>query len=220
MGESIARNAKIAKHRRNWKMPEPLQNHRAGGKSLWNHLICPATKSYNVLKTSCWIRGGAMKKQISVTVNGVTHQNEIEPRLLLVQYIRDVLNLTGTHVGCETSLCGACTVMVDGQAVKSCTMLAAQADGSTVTTIEGLAQGGELHPVQNGFWEHHGLQCGYCTPGMIMAAAQILQRNPDPTDEEIRHGLEGNLCRCTGYQNIVQAVQCAAKKMKSKSVAR
>ena len=121
-----------------------------------------------------------MKKQISVTVNGVTHQNEIEPRLLLVQYIRDVLNLTGTHVGCETSLCGACTVMVDGQAVKSCTMLAAQADGSTVTTIEGLAQGGELHPVQNGFWEHHGLQCGYCTPGMIMAAAQILQRNPDP----------------------------------------
>ena len=146
--------------------------------------------------------------------------DEIEPRLLLVQYIRDVLNLTGTHVGCETSLCGACTVMVDGQAVKSCTMLAAQADGSTVTTIEGLAQGGELHPVQNGFWEHHGLQCGYCTPGMIMAAAQILQRNPDPTDEEIRHGLEGNLCRCTGYQNIVQAVQCAAKKMKSKSVAR
>ncbi len=140
-----------------------------------------------------------MKKQITVTVNGVTHQNEIEPRLLLVQYIRDVLNLTGTHVGCETSLCGACTVMVDGLAVKSCTMLAAQADGSTVTTIEGLAQG---------------------TPGMIMAAAQILQRNPDPTDEEIRHGLEGNLCRCTGYQNIVQAVQCAAKKMKSKSVAR
>jgi carbon-monoxide dehydrogenase small subunit len=146
-----------------------------------------------------------MKKTISVTVNGVTHQNEIEPRLLLVQYIRDVLNLTGTHVGCETSLCGACTLMVDGQAV---------------TTIEGLAQGGELHPVQKGFWEHHGLQCGYCTPGMIMAAAQILQRNPDPTDEEIRHGIEGNLCRCTGYQNIVQAIQCAAKKMKSKSVAR
>jgi carbon-monoxide dehydrogenase small subunit len=191
-----------------------------GGKSRVNHLICPAAKSYKLSNTSCWIRGGAMKKQISVTVNGVTHQNEIEPRLLLVQYIRDVLNLTGTHVGCETSLCGACTVMVDGQAVKSCTMLAAQADGSTVTTIEGLAQGGELHPVQNGFWEHHGLQCGYCTPGMIMAAAQILQRNPDPTDEEIRHGLEGNLCRCTGYQNIVQAVQCAAKKMKSKSVAR
>jgi carbon-monoxide dehydrogenase small subunit len=187
-----------------------------GGKSRLNHLICPATNS----SLAAGYEVEQMKKTISVTVNGVTHQNEIEPRLLLVQYIRDVLNLTGTHVGCETSLCGACTVMVDGQAVKSCTMLAAQADGSTVTTIEGLAQGGELHPVQNGFWEHHGLQCGYCTPGMIMAAAQILQRNPDPTDEEIRHGLEGNLCRCTGYQNIVQAVQCAAKKMKSKSVAR
>ncbi len=187
-----------------------------GGKSLSNHLICPAAKT----SLAAGYEVEQMKKSINVTVNGVTHQNEIEPRLLLVQYIRDVLNLTGTHVGCETSLCGACTVMVDGQAVKSCTMLAAQADGSTVTTIEGLAQGGELHPVQNGFWEHHGLQCGYCTPGMIMAAAQILQRNPDPTDEEIRHGLEGNLCRCTGYQNIVQAVQCAAKKMKSKSVAR
>ncbi|HEX7286451.1 MAG TPA: (2Fe-2S)-binding protein [Candidatus Angelobacter sp.] len=159
-------------------------------------------------------------KKISVTVNGTTHQSDVEPRLLLVHYLRDVLNLTGTHVGCETSLCGACTVMVDGQAVKSCTMLAAQADGATVTTIEGLAQSGELHPVQQAFWEHHGLQCGYCTPGMIMATAQILQRNPDPTEDEIRHGLEGNLCRCTGYQHIVQAVQCAAKKMKSKSVAR
>jgi carbon-monoxide dehydrogenase small subunit len=159
-------------------------------------------------------------KKISVTVNGTTHQSDVEPRLLLVHYLRDVLNLTGTHVGCETSLCGACTVMVDGLAVKSCTMLAAQADGATVTTIEGLAQSGELHPVQQAFWEHHGLQCGYCTPGMIMATAQILQRNPDPTEDEIRHGLEGNLCRCTGYQHIVQAVQCAAKKMKSKSVAR
>jgi aerobic carbon-monoxide dehydrogenase small subunit len=158
-------------------------------------------------------------KKISVTVNGTTHQSDVEPRMLLVHYLRDVLGLTGTHVGCETSLCGACTVMVDGQAVKSCTMLAAQADGATVTTIEGLAQSGELHPVQQAFWEHHGLQCGYCTPGMIMATAQILQRNPDPTEEEIRHGLEGNLCRCTGYQHIVQAVQCAAKKMKSKSVA-
>jgi aerobic carbon-monoxide dehydrogenase small subunit len=156
--------------------------------------------------------------KINVTVNGTTHQSEVEPRMLLVHYLRDVLGLTGTHVGCETSLCGACTVMVDGQAVKSCTMLAAQADGATVTTIEGLAAGGVLHPVQQAFWEHHGLQCGYCTPGMIMATAQILQRNPDPTEEEIRHGLEGNLCRCTGYQHIVQAVQCAAKKMKSKSV--
>ena len=157
-------------------------------------------------------------KKISVTVNGTTHQGEIEPRTLLVHYLRDVLSLTGTHIGCETSLCGACTVLVDGMAVKSCTMLAVQADGSNVTTIEGLAHNGELHPVQQGFWEHHGLQCGYCTPGMITASTQILQRNPDPSAEEIRHGLEGNLCRCTGYQHIVQAVQCAAKKMKSKSV--
>jgi len=155
-----------------------------------------------------------MKKTINVTVNGVTHQNEIEPRMLLVQYIRDVLNLTGTHVGCETSLCGACTVMVDGHAVKSCTMLAAQADGSTVTTIEGLAQGGELHPVQSGFWEHHGLQCGYCTPGMIMTAVQLLETNANPTDAEIKHALEGNLCRCTGYVNIVESIKWAADKMK------
>ena len=158
-------------------------------------------------------------KKISVTVNGTTQQSEVEPRLLLVHYLRDVLGLTGTHIGCETSLCGGCTVMVDGQAVKSCTVLAAQADGSNVTTIEGLAQGGNLHPVQQAFWEHHGLQCGFCTPGMIMATTQLLQRNPDPTEEEIRHGIEGNICRCTGYQHIVQAVQCAAKKMKSKSVA-
>jgi aerobic carbon-monoxide dehydrogenase small subunit len=158
-------------------------------------------------------------KKISVTVNGTTQQSEVEPRLLLVHYLRDVLGLTGTHIGCETSLCGACTVMVDGQAVKSCTVLAAQADGSNVTTIEGLAQSGNLHPVQQAFWEHHGLQCGFCTPGMIMATTQLLQRNPDPTEEEIRHGIEGNICRCTGYQHIVQAVQCAAKKLKSKSVA-
>jgi carbon-monoxide dehydrogenase small subunit len=157
-----------------------------------------------------------MKKKIQVTVNGTAHQSEVESRLLLVHYLRDALNLTGTHIGCETSLCGACTVMVDGLAVKSCTVLAVQADGAKVTTIEGLAHNGELHPVQQGFWDHHGLQCGYCTPGMIVAAAQLLERNPDPTEEEIRHGLEGNLCRCTGYQHIVQAVQCAAKKMKSK----
>ena len=157
--------------------------------------------------------------KISITVNGTTHQSDVEPRMLLVHYLRDVLGLTGTHVGCETSLCGACTVMVDGQAVKSCTVLAAQADGATVATIEGLAASGTLHPGQQEFWEHHGLQCGYCTPGMIMATAQILQRNPDPSEEEIRHGLEGNICRCTGYQHIVQAVQCAAKKMKSQSVA-
>src|SRR5260370_982881 len=157
-----------------------------------------------------------MKKKIKVTVNGAAHQSEVESRLLLVHYLRDALGLTGTHIGCETSLCGACTVLLDGQAVKSCTLLAVQADGGSVATIEGLAHNGELHPVQQGFWEHHGLQCGYCTPGMIVAAAQLLERNPDPTEDEIRHGLEGNLCRCTGYQHIVQAVQYAAKKMKSK----
>ena len=153
-----------------------------------------------------------MKQAISISVNGVTYQHEVEPRLLLVHYLRDVLNLTGTHIGCETSLCGACTVLIDGQAVKSCTMFAVQAEGSTITTIEGLARNGELHPVQEGFWECHGLQCGYCTPGMIIAGAQILDRNPQPTDEQIRHGLDGNLCRCTGYQHIVEAVQYAAKK--------
>ena len=153
-----------------------------------------------------------MKKAISINVNGKTHNTEVEPRMLLVHYLRDVLGLTGTHVGCETSICGACTVLLDGQAVKSCTIFAVQADGTEVTTIEGLAQNGELHPVQEGFWERHGLQCGYCTPGMIMAAAQILERNPNPSQEEIRHGLEGNLCRCTGYQHIVEAVEYAAKK--------
>jgi carbon-monoxide dehydrogenase small subunit len=153
-----------------------------------------------------------MKRAISVSVNGVNHQDEVEPRLLLVHYLRDVLGLTGTHIGCETSLCGACTVMLDGQAVKSCTLLAVQAEASQVTTIEGLAKNGDLHPVQEGFWEHHGLQCGYCTPGMIMAATQVIERNANPTRDEIRHGLEGNLCRCTGYQHIVEAVEYAAKK--------
>lgn len=153
-----------------------------------------------------------MKKAIRISVNGVSHQHEVEPRLLLVHYLRDVLNLTGTHIGCETSLCGACTVLIDGQAVKSCTVLAVQADGSEVKTIEGLMQNGELHAVQQGFWEKHGLQCGYCTPGMIMTASQIIERNSNPSQEEIRHGLEGNLCRCTGYQHIVEAVEYAAKK--------
>lgn len=153
-----------------------------------------------------------MKRAISMNVNGVIHQHEVEPRLLLVHYLRDVLGLTGTHIGCETSLCGACTIMVDGQAVKSCTMLAVQADGAEVTTIEGLMKNGELHPMQEGFWERHGLQCGYCTPGMIMAASQIIDRNSNPSREEIRHGLEGNLCRCTGYQHIVEAVEFAARK--------
>jgi len=153
-----------------------------------------------------------MKQAISINVNGVENQHEVEPRLLLVHYLRDTLGLTGTHIGCETSLCGACTVFVDGQAIKSCTMFAVQADQSSITTIEGLAKNGDLHPVQEGFWERHGLQCGYCTPGMIIAGAQLLERNPKPTQHEIRQGLDGNLCRCTGYQHIVEAVEYAAKK--------
>src|SRR5258708_859038 len=151
--------------------------------------------------------------KIGVTVNGKRHERDVEPRLLLVHFLRDVLGLTGTHVGCETSLCGACTVSLDGAAVKSCTMLAVQADGASVVTIEGLEQDGKLHPVQEGFWECHGLQCGFCTPGMIMAARDLLNQNPKPTREEICHGLEGNLCRCTGYSHIIDAVQWAAKKM-------
>jgi len=150
-------------------------------------------------------------KKISVTVNGTTHQNEIEPRTLLVHYLRDVLGLTGTHVGCETSLCGACTVLVDGQAVKSCTMLAAQASGAEIVTIEGLAKGGELHPVQAAFREHHALQCGFCTPGMIMTAVDLLRRIANPDEATIRENLDGNLCRCTGYHNIVKAIAAAAR---------
>jgi len=150
---------------------------------------------------------------ISITVNGTQHASEVEPRLLLVDYIREVLNLTGTHVGCDTSNCGACTILLDGTAVKSCTLFAVQADGKEVTTIEGLAKDGELHPLQKGFWEEHGLQCGFCTPGMIFAGYEILKRNGSPSEEEIRHGLAGNLCRCTGYHNIVKAVQYAARMM-------
>ena len=153
-----------------------------------------------------------MKQAISINVNGVDQTSEVEPRMLLVHYLRDVLGLTGTHVGCETSICGACTVLLDGQAVKSCTVFAVQADGSNITTIEGLAANGNLHPVQEGFWECHGLQCGYCTPGMIMTSTQIVDRHPNASREEIRHGLDGNLCRCTGYQHIVEAVEYAAKK--------
>src|SRR5256714_6843878 len=160
-----------------------------------------------------------MKQAISINVNGVDHHDEVEPRLLLVHYLRDVLGLTGTHIGCETSICGACTVMLDEQAVKSCTMFAVQADGADLTTIEGFAKNGELHPVQEGFWEHHGLQCGYCTPGMIMASCGLLKQNSNPSEGEIREGLEGNLCRCTGYQNIVEAVQYAAKKLKTQGAA-
>ncbi len=151
--------------------------------------------------------------RISVKVNGTQHVHEVEPRMLLVHYLREVLSLTGTHVGCDTSQCGACTVLLDGKAVKACSVLAVQADGSEVKTVEGLAQDGRLHPLQEGFWEEHGLQCGFCTPGMLMAAYGLLQSNPHPDEHAIRAGLEGNLCRCTGYHNIVKAVQHAAKKL-------
>ncbi len=152
----------------------------------------------------------APKVAIQVTVNGNTYTAEVEPRLLLVHFLRDNLGLTGTHVGCDTSQCGACVVQLNGETVKSCTVLAVQADGGDVLTVEGLARNGEYHPVQQGFWEMHGLQCGYCTPGMIMTSYALLERNPNPSEEEIRHALEGNLCRCTGYQNIVRAIQYAA----------
>ncbi len=151
-----------------------------------------------------------MAEHISLVVNGDQRELDVEPRRLLVQVLREDLDLTGTHVGCDTSQCGACTVHVDGKAIKSCTMLAVQADGSAVKTIEGMAGADGLHPIQNAFWEKHGLQCGFCTPGMIMAAADLLQRNADPSDEEIRHAIEGNYCRCTGYQNIVTAIREAA----------
>src|ERR671933_933402 len=150
---------------------------------------------------------------VSMTVNGQQRSGDVEPRLLLVHFIRDVLGLTGTHVGCDTSQCGACTIIMNGKAVKSCTVLAVQATGADITTIEGLAKNGELHPIQEGFWEEHGLQCGYCTPGMIMTAVDLLANNANPSEEEIRHALHGNLCRCTGYQHIVKSIQYAARKM-------
>ena len=164
-----------------------------------------------------------MKHKVTTTVNGRSHENEVESRLLLVHYLRDVLGLTGTHVGCDTSQCGACTILVDGKAVKSCTMFAVQAEGRNLMTIEGMAKDGQLHPIQQAFWDEHGLQCGYCTPGFIMATAYLLGENPNPSDDEIRRGLEGNLCRCTGYVNIIKAVKTAAKTMggaQSKSGAR
>ena len=151
--------------------------------------------------------------KVSMRVNGVDHEHDVEPRTLLVQHLREILRLTGTHVGCDTSQCGACTIHVNGEAVKACTMFAIQADGAEITTIEGLATNGELHPMQKAFWENHGLQCGYCTPGMIMASVDMLKNNPNPTEEEIRHGLEGNFCRCTGYHNIVKSVKAAAESM-------
>jgi carbon-monoxide dehydrogenase small subunit len=171
-----------------------------------------------------------MAVEIQLQINGKSYQSKVEPRLLLVHYLRDTVGLTGTHIGCETSLCGACTVLLDGKAVKSCTVLAVQASGSEITTIEGLAAtwkgngngsgaahgGGGLHPVQEGFWECHGLQCGYCTPGMILSSVDLLRTNSDPSEAEIRQSISGNLCRCTGYQHIVQSVQYAAKKMRGR----
>jgi len=154
-----------------------------------------------------------------MTVNGEQYSNDVEPRLLLVHYLREVLGLTGAHIGCETTQCGACTVMVNNQSVKSCTMLTVQADGADVLTIEGLQKDGQMHPIQEGFWEEHGLQCGYCTPGMIISSLQLLQRNPNPSEAEIREGLQGNLCRCTGYHNIVKSVQHAAAHMKEGAAA-
>jgi carbon-monoxide dehydrogenase small subunit len=155
-----------------------------------------------------------MGKKIKVTINGTEREAEVEPRLLLVHFIRDVLRLTGTHIGCDTTHCGACTVLVDGTPIKSCTMLAVQANGKKLSTVEGLEQNGNLHPVQEGFWQEHGLQCGYCTPGMQMTACALLQGNPNPSEDEIRVAISGNLCRCTGYMNIVKAIQYAANKMR------
>jgi carbon-monoxide dehydrogenase small subunit len=157
--------------------------------------------------------------RVNLTINGQHRADEVEPRMLLVHYLREVAQLTGTHVGCETSMCGACTIHLNGQAVKSCTILTVQADGAEITTIEGLAKNGQLHPMQEGFWEEHGLQCGYCTPGMIMSATHLLQSNPNPSEDEIRVALEGNLCRCTGYQHIIKAVQYAANKMRASKAA-
>ena len=160
-----------------------------------------------------------MKQTITVTVNGSARTSEVEPRLLLVHYIREVLGLRGAHVGCDTTSCGVCTVLLDGLPVKSCTMFAVQADGRTITTVEGMATNGQLHPVQAAFHAEHGLQCGFCTPGMMLVAKAFLEENPDPTEEEIRWAISGNLCRCTGYQNIVKAVQAAAQNMKQTEVA-
>ncbi|TME30260.1 MAG: (2Fe-2S)-binding protein [Chloroflexi bacterium] len=157
------------------------------------------------------------RASISVNVNGQQHSGEVEPRLLLVHFLREDLNLTGTHIGCDTSNCGACTVVLDGVAVKSCTVLAVQADGASVETVEGLEQGGQLHALQEGFWQEHGLQCGFCTPGMLMVSRALLQANPSPTEDEIRRGISGNLCRCTGYVNIVKAIQYGAAKLRGET---
>ena len=161
-----------------------------------------------------------MKRLVKVTVNEKPMEGEAEPRLLLVHFIRDVLGLTGTHIGCDTGHCGACTILMNDVSVKSCMLLAVQAEGQSLTTVEGLAKDGKLHPIQDAFWEHHGLQCGYCTPGMLLSAVFLLDRNPNPTEEEIRKGIAGNLCRCTGYVNIVKAIKAAAEKMSSEEGAK
>ena len=155
-------------------------------------------------------------RSIQITVNGETYHRQIEPRRLLSDFLRDDLNLRGTHVGCEHGICGACTILLNGETARSCLMFAVQADGAKITTVEGLAQNGELHPVQQGFWENHGLQCGFCTPGFLLTAYELLERNPNPTEQEVRVGLSGNMCRCTGYQGIIQSVLAAAEKMKKK----
>src|SRR5687767_11505316 len=165
----------------------------------------------SVVGASGWDRIGAPMEQVAITVNGRVRKAHVEPRTLILHFLREHLNLTGTHVGCDTSQCGACTVLIDGRSAKSCTVFAVQADGAKVTTIEGLAPEGELHPLQKGFWEEHGLQCGYCTPGMIMSAVNLLEQNPKPSEQEIRDGISGNFCRCTGYQHIVNSIQHAAK---------
>ena len=155
-----------------------------------------------------------MKKQITVTVNGTAHTAEVEPRMLLVHFVRETLSMTGTHIGCDTTSCGACTILLNGKSIKSCTVLAVQADGKEITTVEGLAEPGSMHPLQEGFQQNHGLHCGFCTPGMLMRAVELLENNPNPTEEEIRWGISGNLCRCTGYNNIVKSIQYAAAKIR------
>jgi aerobic carbon-monoxide dehydrogenase small subunit len=194
--------------------PRGERPHETAGQQ---HVTHPRTGRIGPATPRRWKEVGQVTElHVALEVNGERREVDVEPRRLLVQLLREDLNLTGTHVGCDTSQCGACTVHVDGKAVKSCTMLAAQADGTTVTTIEGLSNGVDLHPLQQGFWEKHGLQCGFCTPGMIMAAHQILERYPKPTEDQIRHQLEGNLCRCTGYHNIVKAIQWASEQMAGK----
>ena len=175
--------------------------------------VCTASDYTPALQTFRPQKGGPTLKRIEVTVNGVRREAEVEPRQLLVYFLRETLGLTGTNVGCDTTSCGACTVLLDGESVKSCNLLAVQADGREITTIEAMATDGQLHPIQQAFHENHGLQCGYCTPGMIMAAASFLEENPSPTEEEVRMALEGNLCRCTGYQNIVKSILDAAGSM-------